>query len=173
MPEHPLGPVANGLDAGSSLQDSVCDGIQAVRNADRDSMDTNIRTDFVDSLDLDTALQEQFPDKPRWDYLLGHSPSAMLIGLEPHSARQDQITKVIKKKEAAEEQLRGHLKQGARIADWLWVASGNVHFPPTGKAKLRLDQKGIRFVGRRVEKKHLPKARATKVGRPDPGKRPQ
>jgi len=158
-------PIRSSLKKASPLQSKVNDGIGAIENAHRKCLAEDIRKSFADSLDLDKAMEKGHEEENRWDYLLGHSPSAMLIGLEPHSARQDQITKVIKKKEAAEEQLRGHLKQGARIADWLWVASGNVHFPPTGKAKLRLDQKGIRFVGKRVEQKHLPEAKATKVGR--------
>jgi hypothetical protein len=36
------------------------------------------------------------------------------------------------------------------------VASGKVHFADTEKARLRLDQNGIKFVGTRVLAKHLP-----------------
>jgi len=69
---------------------------------------------------------------------------------------KDQISKVIKKKAAAKLQLAQHLKPGAKITSWLWVSSGKVHFADTEKARLRLAQQGIRFVGRKVLPKHLP-----------------
>jgi hypothetical protein len=92
----------------------------------------------------------------RWDYLIGHAPSTLVVGLEPHSAKRDQISTVIAKRKAAVDQLRSHLKSDARIAAWLWVASGKVHFVDTEKARRRLDQNGIRFVGTKVLRKHLP-----------------
>jgi 6-phosphogluconate dehydrogenase len=39
------------------------------------------------------------------------------------------------------------LNPQARIAAWLWVASGKVHFADTEKVRRRLDQSGIEFVG--------------------------
>ena len=92
----------------------------------------------------------------RWDYLLGHAPSGKVVAVEPHSAKQDEITTVINKRAAAREQMRAHLNDGARVAKWLWVASGKVHFANTEKARLRLDQHGIEFVGTKVTSKHLP-----------------
>jgi len=73
-----------------------------------------------------------------------------------HSEVKDGIGTVIKKKKAAKEQLAGHLRPGARITTWLWVASGRVHFADTEKARRRLDQQGIQFIGREVLAKHLP-----------------
>ncbi len=166
-------PVRSSLEGASSLQSKVNDGIGALESGHHKHLAEDIRKAFGDSLDLDKAMVEGHEQENRWDYLLGHSRSKTVIGLEVHSAQKDQITNVIKKKEAARDQLRGHLKQGKSVADWLWVASGKVQFANTEKARRRLDQKGIRFVGRRVEKKHLPETRATKAGRPDPGKRPQ
>ena len=88
-------------------------------------------------------MQKGHAPENRWDYLLGHSQSATVIGLEPHSARQDQITKVIKKETGAKEQLKGHLKQGARVTAWLWVASGRDYFADTEKARHRPTQAGV------------------------------
>jgi hypothetical protein len=78
-----------------------------------------------------------------------------VIAVEPHSAKQDEISTVICKRKAAIEQLKGHLLDGARISKWLWVASGKVHFASTEKARIRLDQNGIAFAGTQVTKKHL------------------
>jgi hypothetical protein len=122
-----------------------------------------IRSAFADSLDLDNALLAGLEQQHRWDYLLGHTNTRKVIGLEPHSAKSDQISTVISKKNAALTQLRPHLQDGARVSAWLWVASGKVHFADTENARRRLDQNGIQFVGTRLLEKHLPTV-STKVG---------
>ena len=149
-------PIRSSLKGDSALHEKVEDGIGAVESAHRSYLAVDIRGSFADSLDLDKAMQEDHEQENRWDYLLGHTQSATVIGLEPHSAKQDEVTTLIRKKEAAKRQLAGHLKRGARITAWLWVASGKVYFPDTVKERRRLDQKGIMFVGRQVQKKDLP-----------------
>ncbi len=135
--------------------------MEAVSRSHRAYFDEAIRPTFADSLELDEAVRVGRERENRWDYLMGHSPSGEVIAVEPHSAKQDEITTVIRKRAAALEHLAEHLREGARVSKWLWVASGRVHFAATEKAKLRLDQNGIEFVGTRVTAKHLPIAAAT------------
>ncbi len=149
-------PLRRALLPGSSLQCKVADGLDAIESAHRTYVDTAIRSTFADSLNLDDAVQSDHPQDNRWDYLLGHGPSGEVIGLEPHAAKHDEISTVIKKRAAAQLQLKGHFREGARVSKWLWVASGKVHFADTEKAKRQLDQSGIEFVGRLVSAKHLP-----------------
>lgn len=148
-------PVRSALRKDSALLPLVADGLGAVKNAHRDYFDAAIRQTFADSLDLDAAMQPGHEQANRWDYLLGHVPSGNVVAVEPHSAKQDEITAVINKRLAAREQMKGHLCDGARVTKWLWVASGKVHFANTEKARLRLDQHGIEFVGTKVTAKHL------------------
>ncbi|MDJ0763794.1 MAG: hypothetical protein QNJ97_12500 [Myxococcota bacterium] len=155
-------PVRQALKDASVLQKQVTDGIGAVNKSHQAMLADDVRGSFGDSIDLDAALQERHPGENRWDYLLGHNPSERVVAVEPHSAKQDQITTVINKRKAAKEQLARHLKQGARVSKWLWVASGKVYFANTEKARLRLDQNGIEFVGKKVLAKHLPQADAGK-----------
>lgn len=149
-------PVRSALLKDSTLLPLVADGLGALKNAHRDYFDLAIRLMFADSLDLDEAMQPGHEQANRWDYLLGHTPSGNVVAVEPHSAKQDEITAVINKRAAAREQMKGHLRDGARVAKWLWVASGKVHFANTEKARLRLDQHGIEFVGTKITSKHLP-----------------
>jgi hypothetical protein len=151
-----LTPIKKALVVTSPLRAQVEDGLKALKPADHEYLAQDVRSTFADSLELDAALREDHSKENRWDYLLGHRPTGEVVGLEPHSAKQDQITAVIGKKEAAKQQLIGHLKPGRRVSRWLWVASGTVHFADTEKARLRLDQSGIQFVGRHVLAKHLP-----------------
>lgn len=149
-------PVRSLLKEDSSLQGAVKDGLGAVTKGHRDYLDVAIRDQFSDSLELDAAMHLGHEEENRWDYLLGHHPSEQVVAVEPHSAKQDEISTVIRKREAARQQLKTHLKNGKSIAKWLWVASGKVHFADTEKARRRLDQSGIEFVGTRISAKHLP-----------------
>lgn len=152
----PNTPVRRALRAGSTLLPAVADGLEAVKRAHHDYFDQEVRRDFADSLDLDEATRQGRERENRWDYLLGHQRSGELVAIEPHSAKEDEITTVIRKRTAAREHLKGHLREGARVTRWLWVASGKVQFADTEKARRRLDQNGIEFVGTRVAARHLP-----------------
>jgi len=132
--------------------------MNAVESAHKKYFSAEIRADFADSLDIDQNLKQGREQDNRWDYLLGHKPSGEVVAVEPHSATQGEISTVIRKRTAARDQLHEHLRDGAKIAKWLWVASGSVHFAATEKAKLQLDQNGIEFVGTTVMMKHLPTA---------------
>ena len=151
-------PVRRALKASSFLQGKVRDGLDAVKSAHHKYIDERIRPEFADTLDLDVAMKGDNPQENRWDYLLGHREGDMVVGLEPHSAKKDQITTIINKKAAAVTQLGPHLEKRGRVAAWLWVASGAVYFADTETARRRLDQNGIKFVGKKVLAKHLPQA---------------
>lgn len=152
-------PVRAALTDASPLQAKVCDGMGAVKKEERGLFADDARRAFADSLDLDEAVRPGHGGENRWDYLLGHEASGEVIAVEPHSAKQDEVRAVIRKRAAAKEQLRPHLREGARITRWLWVASGAVHFANTERTRLALDQHGIEFVGKRVTSKHLPKGK--------------
>jgi hypothetical protein len=148
-------PVRQSLRGNSLLRSYVHAGLGALANGDRTRIAQDIRPQFADSLDLDSALRARYPTQNRWDYLLGHETSGQVIGLETHSARSDQISTVIEKRRMAREQLSLHFKPGAKVHKWLWVSSGRAHFADTEKTRRRLDQHGIQFVGSQVLAKHL------------------
>jgi hypothetical protein len=149
-------PVRNALVAESTLRTRVADGLAAMESAHRSYIEESLRAEFTDSLDLDEAMRAGHEQENLWDYLLGHAPSTAVVGLEPHTAKGDAISAVIAKRKAAKDQLRPHLRPNSRIGAWLWVASGGVQFADTEKARRRLDQSGIQFVGKKVLRKHLP-----------------
>jgi hypothetical protein len=154
-------PIRTALLPESALQKLVQDGLGGVDNAHRAYIDDELRTAFADSLALDDAMLPGREEEHRWDYLLGHAASGSVIGLEPHSAKQDQVSTVVKKREAAREQLKGHLRPGQSVSRWCWVASGDVHFANTERVRFQLDQNGIDFVGKRLLPKHLPSTSTT------------
>lgn len=148
-------PIRSMLVAPSSLAECVEDGLRAVKGPHRDYVANEIRSRFEDSIDIDSVFQGTHPSQNRWDYLLGDGQTSHVFGLEPHSAKSDQVSTVIAKKTQALLQLRGHLKPGRGVTRWFWVASGSVHFPSTDAVNLRLASHNIRFVGRELRKRDL------------------
>lgn len=148
-------PLRAALVVDSRLLPLIHDGVQALKREHRRMIADGIRDDFADSLELDEAVRVGNDQDNRWDYLLGHEPSRDVVGLEPHSAKNDEVSTVIRKRQAALDQLRDHLKSGKRVRHWFWVASGKVDFNPLEKATLRLADHGITFVGKALLAKHL------------------
>lgn len=158
-------PVRNSLKAQSLLAPHVKDGLGAVRQAHKQLIDKQVRSHFTDSLDIDERLRDSHEQENRWDYLLGHEASSLVVGFEPHSAYTGEVSTVIAKKNAAREQLRVHLRSGASIAACFWVASGKVDFAPHDKVMRRLEQAGISFVGGMLRAKDLSKLQPPKTSR--------
>ena len=155
-------PVRQALLDTSQLMEHVSDGLAALDRAHRSYIANEIHGTFGDSLNLDEALLETHPNANRWDYLLGHTPSQQVIGVEPHTAKDDEVSTLIAKRAAAKEQLASHLEPGSRVAKWIWVASGKVQFADTEKARRRLDENGIEFIGKQLQARHLPATASTK-----------
>lgn len=149
-------PIRAGLTATSSLRPLVEDGVQALLREHRGMITEDIRSSFTDSLDIDDGLKKGREQENRWDYLLGHEPSQTIVAIEPHSAKNDQISTVIAKRRRALDQLRDHLRPGVAVLRWYWVASGRVDFSPLDKATFRLANNGITFIGRALRRKDLP-----------------
>jgi hypothetical protein len=138
--------VRGALRAHSSLRSHVRNGRQAIERRDRGCINAGSRV--TESLYLDEALRNQFPQAHRWDYVV--STAAGLFGVEPHSAKTDQISVVMSKQKWALARMREHLLTDRNVQRWFWVASGFVAFHDTGKARRLLNQRGIEFVGRCV-----------------------
>ena len=136
------------LIAGSALRNQVVDGLGAVAGEHRSLIAPAERPKVGDSLDLDDASRDEFPQANRWDYLLSVPAHSQIIGLEPHSAKDSEISVVIAKKQHAIAYLHAHLPPGRRVAKWFWVSSGRVGFSKMERARRRLDQSGIAFVDR-------------------------
>lgn len=148
--------VRRALTKDSTLHAHVKDGLAAVKKIDVKRIHADVRNLFDDSIDLDEATRPGHENENRWDYLLGHSPTGKIVALEPHSAKDDQVSVVIRKRQFSMQRLEPQLATGRRVDRWLWVASGDVQLLPLDKRTLHLLQNGIQFVGKMVLKKHLP-----------------
>lgn len=136
------------LNANGPLRGLVRDGMGAFADVDIKLIAEDQRPRIGDSLDLDAASKNEQPEANRWDYIVSIRDLKEFIGIEPHSAKDSEISVVIAKKKQATEYLRNHLQDGYRITRWFWVSHGTVGFSKMDRARRRLDQNGIAFAGR-------------------------
>lgn len=140
--------IGQALAVGSALRPHVRNGLGALSGGDRGLIAATERPRVGDSLNLDLAMQPEFPEAHRWDYLLSIPNIAQIVGVEPHTARDDEINVVISKRRNAVDYLRDHLPAHHRVSQWYWLSSGPVRFSKMERARRLLDQNGIRFEGR-------------------------
>lgn len=136
------------LNEDSPLRALVRGGMGAFIELDHRLVAEDQRSKVGDSLDLDAASRQEHPQANRWDYIVSIPDLEQLVGIEPHSAKDSEISVVVSKKKNATEYLRNHLQPGYRITRWFWVSHGTVSFSKMDRARRRLDQNGIAFVGR-------------------------
>ncbi len=136
------------LNEKSRLRNLVQPGMAAFANVDLKLIAKEQRTRIGDSLDLDAAAKDEHPESNRWDYIVSIPDLKELIGIEPHSAKDSEISVVIAKRRHATQYLRNHLQGGYRVTRWFWVSHGTVSFSKMDRARRRLDQNGIAFAGR-------------------------
>jgi hypothetical protein len=136
------------LNETSRLRQLVRAGMGAFANVDLKLISDDQRSRIGDSLDLDDASKDEHPEANRWDYIVSIPDLKEFAGIEPHSAKDSEISVVVLKKKHATEYLRSHLQDGYRITRWFWVSHGTVSFSKMDRARRRLDQNGIAFEGR-------------------------
>lgn len=142
----------NALRAGSALLPFVSNGVGAIAGAHRNLIAAPERARVGDSMDLDSALEAAFPNQNRWDYVLSVPDAGLLVGVEPHTSADHEISVVIKKKQRALEHLREHLQPKYGVTRWYWATSGRCMFSSMERARRRLDAAGIQYVGRQINK---------------------
>ena len=135
-------------EARSHLRAHVRAGLTALNTADIELIHLPERQRVGDSLALDEATRAEQPSAHRWDYVVSIPATGELVGIEPHSARDAEISVVIQKKKNAAEYLSAHFVVGHRVARWIWVTRGRVGFSKMERARRLLDQNGIWFAGR-------------------------
>ena len=88
-------PILAALRKDSTLRKEVKTGLEAVLTKHRSHFDNSIRNSFADSVDIDEGFKKGNEQQNRWDYLLGHKSNKKIIGVEPHSAENSEISTVI------------------------------------------------------------------------------
>lgn len=119
-----------------SLADNFKPGLQALRRNDRNAVSITDSRKLSGSIDIDKALESEYPNENRWDYCIGvrrttHSDS--LVWVEVHPANSSSVSAML----AKAKWLKSWLKSSGRPLtvlcpgrlDLRWVPTGRVGFP--------------------------------------------
>lgn len=134
----------------SYLRAAVVKGSSAIRKDHRALIATKELARIWDSLNFDSATQGLYPEENRWDYFVSVSGCELIVGIEPHSASDSEVSVIIRKKNHAAAVLQDQLAPGARVSRWYWVASTKIRFGRMERSTRQLNRAGITFVGNRI-----------------------
>jgi hypothetical protein len=139
------------VQATPSVSTAYKNGLQALREADRNRITCRDTRKITGSLNLDAALESTYPNAARWDYAIGlvHKKGRdRVCWVEVHPASSKHIHDILNKFEWLNGWLRSEAPRlNALPREFVWVASGAVSLPPGDKKRYLLAQRGIRFAG--------------------------
>jgi hypothetical protein len=144
---------AVGLSA--AIRDHLCDGLQALKPADRKRVRVNQPRRLCGSVDLDGTTKAAAPDASRWDYVIGlktNGASDHVVWMEVHPASSTHISEVLAKLHWLRTWIQAEAQDLAALpAAFVWVASGEVKLLSGGSHRRRLAEQGLRFAGRTLD----------------------
>lgn len=123
-------------------QGSCQPGLQALKAADRKLVQLSNPRDCHGSADIDSSLQREYPNDPRWDYVLAHGEKLHYV--EVHPAHTSEVQTMQNKHTWLKQWLKqaklGQLKASVQLH---WVASGKVAILPGSKQARKAVMMGL------------------------------
>lgn len=120
------------VNAIPALADAYQPGIRALRKDDRSRIVCANTDRLTGSVDVDAALAGDFPNAPRWDYVIGHKngKTEEAIWVEVHSASSGHVRHVIRKAQWLRQWLsvnaRSLLDMTRESDGFVWLSTGAV-----------------------------------------------
>ena len=105
-------------------------GLQALKRSDRSSVAVSDPWILYGSVDIDTAVQEKYPNDNRWDYAIGYSGKVCYV--EVHPAYTSEVSVVENKLRW----LKIWLKENAPLLDAIPKATPAFVWAQTGKGAI-------------------------------------
>lgn len=105
-------------------------GLQALKRSDRGAFDVADTRLLDGSVDIDTAVQEKYPNENRWDYAIGYSGKVCYV--EVHPAYTSEVSVVENKLRW----LKIWLKENAPLLDAIPKATPAFVWAQTGKGAI-------------------------------------
>ncbi len=134
------------------LKPAYRSGLQALLPADRERITCKNTRALRGSIYLDKAVEEDYPNDPRWDYGIGIDAtkgSDRVVWVEVHPASSSHVQEVIDKWKWLLAFLEKHTWPfSSSQQEFMWIASGTVSIPKNSPQRRKLALAGIKFVGR-------------------------
>lgn len=120
-------------------------GLQALKRSDRGAIVVTDTRLLDGSVDVDTAVQEKYPNDNRWDYAIGYSGKVCYV--EVHPAYTSEVSTIEKKLRW----LKTWLKEKAPLLDaipkatpaFVWAQTGKGGILPRSSQARKLATRGI------------------------------
>jgi hypothetical protein len=140
------------VESTAETTDAWQPGLQALTRSDRQRVEVNNSRRLTGSVCLDTALQEDYPSDPRWDYGIGYKNNVESVyWVEIHPANEGAVETVLSKLAW----LKKWLKERANDLDslqkqFVWISSGKTSFTQSSPQAKRCASQGIKVAGRKL-----------------------
>ena len=133
------------VEATPEISTAYRSGLQALKRSDRSAFDLADTRLLDGSLDIDTAVQEKYPNDNRWDYAIGYSGKVCYV--EVHPAYTSEVSVVENKLKW----LKTWLKEKAPLLDgipkaapaFVWVQTGKGGILPRSSQARKLAAMGV------------------------------
>jgi hypothetical protein len=143
------------VDSTPSIRGFFRDGLQAIRNVDRDRLRCSMPRNLRGSVDVDSALKPTFPSDSRWDYAIAirrRSRPEYVIWLEVHPASSRHVDEVLRKLQWLKDWLETAAPAMRGLpGEFRWVSTGRVAFRRGSREEKRIAQKGLRFPTKQLD----------------------
>ncbi len=137
----------------TGLGEAYCRGLRALRSQDRTHVDAQDTQRLSGSVDLDSVLQADQPNDPRWDYGVGHRPSnlngrEMIYWIEIHPATDGEVKVVIGKLQWLKQWLSSSARKlNAMHREFVWLSSGKTSLTLTAPQRKKMALEGLQHKG--------------------------
>lgn len=147
---------ANAVRSIPSISSAYQDGIQALSASEKSAVRIADTRSLAGSVDLDHALEQQYPNDARWDYGVGVSGASRdrVVWLEFHPANSHSVSEVVQKSKWLQKWLKA---DGAPLRDLSgekldlrWVPTGRVSIRRGSSEQRKLATAGVGFPSREV-----------------------
>ena len=120
-------------------------GLQALKRSDRSLIAVSDPWILDGSVDIDTAMQEKYPNENRWDYAVGYSGKVCYV--EVHPAYTSEVSRIEKKLRWLKTWLKGNVPLLDAIPKaapaFVWVQTGKCGILPRSSQARKLAAMGI------------------------------
>lgn len=127
------------------------EGLQALKAVDRQRIVINNTRKLCGSVDLDSCLEERYPNDNRWDYIICYND--VLHFVEIHSASgASEVATIVNKAKWLRNWLKENTFETKRHTPFLWVSTNQVDkaILSTSTYRKRLAMCGVTLVGREL-----------------------
>ena len=138
------------VESTADVKDGYCQGLKALKKADRSKVRCSDTKKLDGSLDIDTMVKTLYPDSERWDYAISYS--GKICYCEVHPAETSEVAKMIGKLEWLKQWLKDKAPNINSLPTYtpkyVWVSSGRVNILPTSREAKRISGSGIVLASR-------------------------